>query len=66
MKMESNGMMPDLRTTGRRDWEINIKSILFSPRCEYTYILEALAKPHSGAQERSKRTRGDSTYVAGH
>ena len=34
--------------------------------CEYTYILGALAKIHSGTQERSKRTRGDSTYVAGH
>jgi hypothetical protein len=34
--------------------------------CEYTYILGALAKIHSGAQERSKRTRGDSTYVADH
>ena len=34
--------------------------------CEYTYILGALAKIHSGTLERSKRTRGDSTYVAGH
>ena len=33
--------------------------------CEYTYILGALAKIHSGAQERSKQTRGDSTYAAG-
>jgi hypothetical protein len=34
--------------------------------CEYMYILGALAKIHSGTQERSKWTRGDSTYVAGH
>ena len=34
--------------------------------CEYTYILRALAKIHSGTQKRSKLTRGDSTYVAGH
>ena len=34
--------------------------------CEYTYILGALAKIHSGTLERSKQTRGDSTYVAGH
>ena len=32
--------------------------------CEYTYILGALAKIHSGAQERSKQTRGYSTYTA--
>jgi len=34
--------------------------------CEYMYILGALAKIHSGTQKRSKLTRGDSTYVAGH
>jgi hypothetical protein len=34
--------------------------------CEYTCILGALAKIHSGAQERSNRTRGDSTYAAGY
>jgi hypothetical protein len=34
--------------------------------CEYTYILRALTKIHSGTQERSKWTRGDSTYTAGH
>jgi hypothetical protein len=33
--------------------------------CEYTYILRALAKIHSGTQERSKQTSGDSTYAAG-
>jgi len=34
--------------------------------CEYTYILGALAKIHSGTQEGSKQTRGDSTYTKGH
>jgi hypothetical protein len=34
--------------------------------CEYTYILGALAKIYSGTQERSKWTRGDSTYTAGY
>ena len=33
---------------------------------EYTYILGALAKIYSGTQERSKWTRGDSTYAAGY
>jgi len=32
--------------------------------CEYTYILGALAKIHSGTQEGSKQTRGDITYAA--
>jgi len=30
------------------------------------YILGALAKNHSGTQERSKWNRGDSTYTASH
>jgi hypothetical protein len=34
--------------------------------CEYTYILGALAKIYSGTQERSKWTRGDSTYAPGY
>jgi hypothetical protein len=34
--------------------------------CEYTYILRALAKIHSGTQEGSKQTRGDSMYKAGY
>jgi hypothetical protein len=34
--------------------------------CEYMHILGVLAKIHSGTQEVSKRTRGDSTYVTGH
>ncbi len=37
-----------------------------SEPCEYTYILGALAKIHSGTQEGSKQTRGDSTYTAGY
>ena len=41
-------------------------NILLPCLCEYTYILGALAKIHSGTLERSKQTRGDSTYVAGH
>jgi hypothetical protein len=32
---------------------------------EYTYILGALAKIHSGTLERCKQTRRDSTYAAG-
>jgi hypothetical protein len=39
---------------------------LIEALCEYTYILGALAKIHSGTLERSKQTRGDSKYVAGH
>jgi hypothetical protein len=34
--------------------------------CEYAYILRALPKIYSGTQERSKWTRGDSTYAAGY
>jgi hypothetical protein len=38
----------------------------YALKCEYTYILGALAKIYSGTQERSKWTRGDSTYAAGY
>jgi hypothetical protein len=56
-------MMKDLRpgsTLNRIRYYIEMRE------CEYTYILGALAKIHSGTQERSKWTRGDSTYAAGY
>jgi hypothetical protein len=46
--------------------KIQVKACLLHRLCEYTYILGALAKIYSGTQERSKWTRGDSTYAAGY
>jgi hypothetical protein len=70
------------QTYGRDYWEVNapvvswptihlmllLSSILDlkQRQVDYMYILGALAKIHSGTQERSKWTRGDSTYAAGY